>query len=324
MASLYTNEELPTTSEQAIRVFDERYLAGISAEQPPMWAALFGDSVSLGAPRATFPIGMMSTKYTETKEVSGRFKTMAESAFDLRVVEYDNGYEAKLMDLYTQVYAYKKWTEIPSRWVIAEQRHINRNIATLLEAGTDLSPWDSVAFFSATHKANPTGDPSTTFSNYQATPADVTDMSKLLAEVTAMRGVLDENGEKFDVDPDTILVPTAKYEPLKFVLAQNLILQGAATAPTSNPYFGNKFNVIHVPEFTDVNDWYLVDSKLMARLGVPPWLAAKYLAPNDLGLRKFDESSDFFKNSGKIKVASHIWYGFKLVFPHAIRKVVGA
>src|SRR5215831_8300094 len=311
MGSLYTNELLPTTSEQAIRIFDERYLAGISAVQPLTWAEQLGDSVPMGAPRITFPMSLMSTKYLETREVSGRFKTMQEQSFDLRVIEYDAGYEAKLLDLKSNTYAYRKWTEVPSRFLMAEKRHVNRAIATLLEAGTtEISPWDAVAFFSASHKANPTGDPSTTWSNYQASTKDVVNLSNLIDEVTAMQGqVLDENGEKLGADPDTIVVPTPKYEPLKVLLSQAMILQGAATAPTSNPYMG-KFNVVHAPELTDVNDWYLIDSKLMSGQGVPPWLSAKYQAPTDLGLRYFDESSDFFKDSGKIKVSSHIWYGF--------------
>jgi hypothetical protein len=325
MGSLYTNELLPATSEQAIRIFDERYLAGISAVQPPSWAEQFGDSVPLGAPRVTFPIGLMSTKYLETREVSGRFKTMMEEAFDLKVIEYDAGYEAKLLELKTNTYAYRKWAETSSRFLMAEKRHVNRAIATMLETGTvETSPWDNVAFFSAAHKANPTGDPSTTWGNYQATPADCTDLSKLLAEVTAMQGqVLDENGEKLGADPDTILVPTAKYEPLRVLLAQSMVLIGNSTAPISNPYM-SKFNVVHVPELTDVNDWYLIDSKLLAAQGVPAWVAAKYQPAADLGLRYWDESSDFFKDSGKIKVSSHIWYGFRLVFPHAIRLVRGA
>jgi hypothetical protein len=326
MGSLYTNELLPATSEQAIRIFDERYLAGISAVQPPSWAEQFGDSVPLGAPRVTFPIGLMSTKYLETREVSGRFKTMMEEAFDLKVIEYDAGYEAKLLELKTNTYAYRKWSETASRFLIAEKRHVNRAIATMLETGTvETSPWDNVAFFSASHKANPTGDPATTWGNYQGTPTDVVDIAKLTAEVTAMQNsVLDENGEKLGADPDTILVSTPKYEPLRVLLSQAMILgSGTATAPTSNPYMG-KFNVVHSPELTDGDDWYLIDSKLMAAQGVPAWVAAKYQPAADLGLRYWDETSDFFKDSGKIKVSSHIWYGFRLVFPHAIRLVRGA
>lgn len=325
MASLYTNELLPTNSEQAIRVFDERYLAGISHIDPPSWVGELGESVSLDAPRVTFPISFLSTKYVETREVSGRFKTMQDKTFDLKVVEYDAGYEAELIYLKTNVWAYKNWTSVPGRFLNAEKRHVNKAIATLLEAGgTETTPWDSLAFFHTAHKANPGGDPSTTWGNLQSVAADVTDISKIMAEVTAMKGVLDENGEKMPVDPDIIIVPTGKAEAVRFALAQQLILQGAATAPTSNPYFGSRFKVLEIPELTDANDWYLVDSKLMSQHGVPLWVAAKYQAPSDLGLRFFDESSDYFKNTGKIKVSSHIWYGFKLLFPHAIRKVVGA
>jgi hypothetical protein len=327
MASLYTSEQIPTTSEQAIRVFDERYLAAISAAQPPGWAEEFGDMIPMGAPRATFPLGLLSTKYLETKEGSSRFKTMQEESFDLKVVEYDAGYEAKLIDLLdARTFAYRKWQQIPARWVIAEKRHVNRNIVTLLEGGiaTYTTPWDGLNFFSASHKANPTGDPSTTFSNYQSAAADVTDLSKLSAEITAMQGVLDENGENMGVDPTHVMVPTAKYNPLVLTLAKAMALgSGTATAPESNPLFG-KLKVVHCPELTDVNDWYLVDANMIRAMGIPPWVAGKFQPAADLGLRKWDESSDFFKDTGKIKMSSHIWYGFGLVFPHAIRRVVGA
>jgi hypothetical protein len=67
--------------------------------------------------------------------------------------------------------------------------------------------------------------------------------------------------------PDTILCPDSEVEALKNLLAQQMIL-GAATTATSNgavnnPYLG-RFNVIPVKEFTDVDDWYLVDSKMIA------------------------------------------------------------
>jgi hypothetical protein len=325
MGSLYTNELLPANSEQAIRIFDERYLAGISTVQPPSWAEELGEVVSVDAPRVTFPISFLSTKYVETREESGRFKTMQDQTFDLKVIEYDAGYEAELIYLKTNIWAYRNWTNVPGRFLTAEKRHVNRGIATLLEAGTtETTPWDGLAFFSAVHKANPGGDPSTTWSNYQASAKDVTNMSHVMGEITAMKGALDENGEKMPVDPDLIIVPTGKAEALKFALAQQLILAASATAPYSNPYFGSRFRVLEVPELTDVDDWYLVDTKLLKAQGVPLWVAAKYQAPADLGLRYFDESSDYFKNTGKIKVSSHIWMGFKLLFPHAIRRIAGA
>lgn len=325
MALLFTSETLPTSSEQAIREFDERYLAGISAVQPPTWATdIGGDVVPVGAPRVTFPMSFLSVRYLETRDTAGRFKTLGEKSFDVKVAEYDAGIEAKLMDLFLNVFAYAKWSDGPSRLIMAEQQHVLNNIATLLEDTAQTSPWDDLSFFNAAHKANPADGSSTTWSNLQATPADVLDVTKIRDEITAMKDVRDENGQKMQVNPTIIMVPTAKATGLKFVLAQNMIIiPGATSASQTNPY-QSTFTVVENPQLTDVNDWYLIDPAMMQAQGVPPWIAARFMPPDTLGLRTWDESSDFFKESGKIKIGSHIWYGFKLLFPHAIRKVVGA
>ncbi len=107
MPSLFTSEQLPATSEAAIREFNEKYLAVISATPPSSWADRF--VVSVGAPRVTFPIAMMSTKFNETREMSSRFRTMTESEFDLKVSEFDAGYEAKVIDLTSNTFAYRNW-----------------------------------------------------------------------------------------------------------------------------------------------------------------------------------------------------------------------
>lgn len=315
MASLYTNELLPATSEEAIREFNEKYLAVLTAAPAPSWADRF--KIGVGAPRVTFPISLMSTKFQETKEASGTFKSMAEKDFDLKVVEFDAGYEAKALDIRTNAFAYRNWSAVPQRFVTAQARHICKELAALLEAGTsELSPWDGVAFFSASHKANPKYL-TTTFSNFQAVAKSPTTLADLQGEITSMMGVLDENGDKLGVEPDEIWVPTAKAQYVSDYLSQQYIGNGE-----TNPLFG-KLKVVHVPELTDANDWYLVDSKLMA-MGIEPMIAAEYRPSEDLGLRFWDESSDFFKDTGKLKVSNHIWTGFKLVFPHAIRRVTGS
>jgi hypothetical protein len=226
------------------------------------------------------------------------------------------------LDITKNVYAYKKWAQVPSRFVLAEQRHIAKKIAALLEAGESTTCWDGDSFFSASHPANTKDDSAGDFSNYQSsgskTPIDLDDLNE---EVTAMRGVLDENGDKLGVEPDTLLVPTALYQSTYNKYAIQQIVAESSVAAT-NPFYG-KFNVVHVPELTNAKDWYLVDSKLMKSQGLAPWAALRYVVPGSLGLRTFDESSDFFKTSGKLKVSAHIWYGFSLVMPHAIRKIDG-
>lgn len=323
--ALYDISKLPATSQAAIREFDDRYLASIGAAQPPTWSDI-GDLIPTAAPMVTFPVSSFALKYQQT-EGESRFKTLKEKSFDIKTEELDAGYEGKLLDILSQTFAYRNWLLGPQRLTLAEARHRNRSIVTLLEAGESASwPIDGVNFFSASHLSNFNDPASTTWSNYQNSTKDVVSITNLEAEVTLMRGVLDENGEKIGADPDTILVPTAKYQKLVNLLAQNMILEnGTGSAGVTNPFVG-KFNVIHVPELTDADDWYLIDSKLIAATGLVPWISLRWQTPSNSGLalRYFDESSDFFKNTGRIKVSSHIWYGFSLGFPHAIRKVKGA
>lgn len=316
MASLFSNELLPKTSEEALREFNERYLAGITAGPPPDWSQRF--VMGVDAERVTFPISLLNTKFRETKEVQARAKKMAEESFDLRVVEYDDGYEAPLSQILKNVYQYRNWKNAPAAFVKAEARHVSYQLAKLLEAGTTTAcPWDQVNFFSATHLADPKNPTGTTFSNYSSGGTDPASIDNLTTEMTAMRDVRDVNGDKLAVEPDEIWLPTAKFQVVSNLLKKELINGGE-----SNPLLGT-LKPVHVPDLTDVNDFYLVDSKLIAS-GIDPMLAAKYQAPETLGLREWNEDSDFFKDTGKLKVSAHIWYGFALVFPHAIRRVVGA
>jgi hypothetical protein len=272
----------------------------------------------VGAPRTTFPISLMSTKFQETKERSGTFKTLAEKDFDLKVVEFDAGYEAKKMDILSNTFAYRNWSNAPGRFKLAEDRHVARNVASLLENGTAVaSPWDDVAFFDTAHKANPANTSSGTFGNYQSVATDPAVIASLQAEMTQMRLVKDENGDKMGVDPTEIWLPTQKFQLVSDMLSKEYLANGE-----SNPLRG-KLTPVHVPEFTDVNDFYLVDTNMFS-MGIDPVVAANFRPSADLGLRQWNEQSDYFLDTGKLKVAAHIWYGFQLVFPHAIRKIVGA
>jgi hypothetical protein len=330
---LFTTEQLPTTSQAAIREFEDRYLACIGATPPPTWSDL-GDLIPTEAPLVTFPISSLALAYQPTTGEQ-RFKTLKEKSFDLKTDERDVGIQAPLLQILSKVFAYRNWLQGPARMMLAEGRMRNRAIAALLEAG-QTKLWgasianpngiDGANFFSKTHLSDFNNPKSPQWSNFDDSGVDVTDLPSLEPQITAMQGSLDENGEKIGTDPDSILVPTEKFERLKNQLAKDLILNtdGSSFAAESNVFKG-RFNVVHIPEFTDPNDFCLVDSKLRQSTGLPPWISARYMVPNPaLELRNYDETSDFFKDTGDIKISSHLWYGFCLGFPHAIRKVLGA
>lgn len=324
---LYSIDQLPTTDQAAIREFNDRYIAAIGASQPTGWADTLGDLIPTSSPYVTFPVSQLRTQY---KRSTGEhhFKKLVARDFSIKTEEFDDGYQAKLKDLFNKAFAYRNWQLAPGRFVTAEEQFRADSVAALLEAGTSTLCVDGQNFFSTSHPCN-MGDSTVgaAWSNYQSSTKDVVSIANIAAEVTLGKAVKDENGKKLGVKFDTIIVPSEKAEGLQNLLSQNFMLAGGTStsvtsAATSNPYVG-RFNVIEAKELTDPDDWYLVDSKLVAQ-GLAPWASLRETLPASLALRVFDESSDFFKNTGDIKMSSHISYGFGLVFPHAIRLIKGA
>jgi hypothetical protein len=328
----FSVQQLPKTSADAIRVFDERYIAAQAAARPQTWAADLGDVFETDSPDVTFPMSQYMTKYRETQG-ENRAVTMAEASERVKVVEFDSGYEAKLFDITKNVFAYKGWEQAPATFPVAEDRHVVKNIAALLEAGDSTASWDGVNFFATNHPANLSAPNLGTSSNLQTSVKDVLSIPNLEAEITAMRMVKDRNGDKLGVEPDTIGVPTEKFQALVNLMKQDLIAARAGESatvrnpfynPANNPGGNGVLTIVHMMDLTDPDDWYLGDSKLIRMLGLPPWVAMRCIVDPALALRYFDESSDFFKDTGKLKVTSHIWWGFKLLFWQAIRKIKGA
>jgi hypothetical protein len=323
MATLYTHQQLPSSTQEAIRKFDEKYLALISSEAPSGWADRFVATVD--SPLIKYPMSVITARFKATKEQSGLFEGLDGKSFELNVSEFDAGFEAKVFDLLTNVFEWKRWNEGPAILRDAERRHYAWNLARILEAnGT--CPYDDLALFHASHKSNPVKDlavvagdgRANTFSNYQSVAADAADLTVLRTEMTAMRNVRGPDGYKLGVNPTEIWLPTEKFE----AVAQKLNQENLANGET-NPMKG-KLKPVEVPELTDANDWYLVDPALIAK-GFDPMVVNKYTELDArLGMRWLDENSDHFKKTGKIAVSQHIWCGFSVLFPHAIRKVVGS
>lgn len=321
MADLFTIEQLPTTSQAAVREFDDRYIAAQGTFSPSKWFDMMGLFDTTNTPYTTFPINQISLAYQATKGDS-RFKTALEKSIDIKSVEFDEGIEAKLLALFTESFAWKRWQQGPGLLVTAEERFRGKQIATLIEAGETTLSYDGKYFFDDDHPINP-GDVSLgTYDNLQASVKDPISIANIETEISLFRqNCVDENGEKIDFTRVAICVPTPKYEGVKNLLKKEMIA-GAGTESESNPYAGGAIEVVHMPQLTDVNDWYLVATDLISM--IPPWIALKLNVPASLAQRAFDENSDFFKATGKIRYSSHIWYGFGLAFPQAMRKIVGA
>lgn len=310
---LYPHETLPATSQDAFELFLDRYVLAYMMAEPPTWSGRFGAVIPTAVMQAKFPLSILASAFKEFQG-SNRFRTLGEKDFEVKVVEYDDGVEAVWKELQQNVYALRKWASTPERWRKAEARLRNKKIAALLEGGTAAGtcPVDGKAFFDTDHPANLDDATLGTFSNYQSA-AKAPTIDNIIAEITLMQGVLDENGDKLDVEPTHILLPTEKYWATKADLMQARLASGE-----DNPLLG-VLEPVHVPEFDDANDWYLLDAGLAS--DVDPWIDLVHDQPE---LFTWDAESEKRKDTGRVGASRHVWHGYSLVFPHAIRRVAGA
>ncbi len=332
MALLNPATTFPTSSQDALEIFDERYNAAQMLAQVQTWVEELGEVHTTPALSTKYPMSMLALKFEETRASEGRFKTIGEKDCELTVAEYDEGVEIDLIKLLTNTFSAKRWADAPAGLLQAEQIFKSKMIAAALEANTATCGWDDLALFHDAHLCNPKDAGSATFDNLQASTKDVANLANIEAEITLMAdGVLDVNGDKLGVMPTHIGVPVAKFQQLKNLLKQDFVpstaTPGAGTTTMRNPYNDGSLTVVKMDQLTDANDWFLFDANLISR-GVPPWVLAKLALSgpgfDSLTLRRFDETSDHFKKTGKIGVSQRIYYGFKFLHPHAIRLVKGA
>jgi hypothetical protein len=324
MGSVTDNELLPTSIQDAMRLFDYRYEASVGQIPSDAWAEEFGDKVTTDTPLVRFPIGLFTGNYTEFK---GDIRTdeLEDRYADVKTKEYQKGYEVPALDLIQNPIRGRQWAQVPNQFVLAETRFQNALVAAALNGGTSaVNFWDSGYFFATNHPADPQNpDAFTDWSNYQASTIDLTEFvptesDDIVSEVAIMQQIPGIDGLPLGVDPNVLMVPTAKLEITRLAYAKQYLGSGE-----NNPYY-NRFRIVGNPLITSTTA-YLIDTKIMGSLSIPPWAIVEYVPPSPLGqalrLRWFDESSDYFKNTSRLKVSSHIHYSAALLFPHAIRRL---
>lgn len=321
--ALNDNELVPTSVQDAIRIFEERYEASVDQAQPMGWALEFGDKITTDSPLVRFPVGLFSGEYTEFK---GDIRTdeLEDRYADIKTKEYQKGYEVPALDLTINKIRARQWSRVPGQFAIAEVRFQNRIIADALNAG-DSAPnfWDSEDFFDTDHLSDPANPDSTTWKNISEVTVDLTEFDptqadSIVVQVANMQMVPGIDGLPLEADPNVLMVPTSKLEATKLAYGKQFLSSGE-----NNPYF-NRFRIIGNSLITTTTA-YLIDTNLMKSFGVPPWAIVEFVPPGPLGqalkLRWFDQTSDYFKNTGRLKVSSHIHYQGALLFPHAIRRL---
>jgi len=340
-------QEFGASSQRALEEFRLEYNMALATE-PKAWAEMIGNVLPGGGLKETFPINFSANKYRE-KTAQGPANTRSKNV-DISVSkrEFNSGEQIELRRLTGGDFAYiQSWGQLAARMARARIMLRNALVTTLLEAGTS-SYWgydavnyttgiDGQPFWSASHMVNPfdataTLRGSATWSNYQssATPMGA---ANLTAEKATSIQVAGPDGNELSVDYDGVLVPSVLKETTKNLLTiQDFILDAKSTlnsvsnvmGPVKNPHYMSGMDIAVGPELAgtaaSTANYYLLSKAAIAR-GLVPWVIAEDGAED---LRTFDENSDFFKESGEIKVVSHIYINAALLYPHAIRYVKGS
>jgi len=339
-------EEFGASSQRALEEFRMNYNMALAAE-PKVWAEMLGDMMASGSvTKDTYPINLSATRYVKKTAQGAAAETSMN--FDISVTkdEFYAGEEVELRRLVGGDFAHvQSWNRRAERMARARVYLRNALVTSILEAG-ESGYWgssteyatgiDGQPFFSASHKVHPR-DPSkklrgvATWSNFQSSAVPLS-AANLTAEKVYAFQVADPTGHEFGFEYDTMLVPSSLNEVAKNLLTvQDIILDAAnpiagvsvnGFAGVRNPHYQSGMEVVRGPDLAGTSttaDYYLI-SRAGIAAGLFPWVISE---DGSEDLRTWDESSDFYKDTGLIKVTSHIFCAAVLLFPHAIRKVSG-
>lgn len=338
-------EEFGASSQIALQSFRLEYNIAL-ASMPAAWAETIGQMLSDGSMKVTFPISYDATEYTEkTNQNAAANQPLS---FDLEVKQREF-YAAKQIELRRLVkgdFAYvQRWAQSAAEMARARVFLRNYLVTTLLEAGSTTvwgvttnqpSGIDGANFFSASHKINPADANRklrgvATFSNYQssATPLNA---ANLTSEKNYALQVAAPDGRELGIVYDGILYPSALEQTAYNLLkVQDLILDAKATLNTvnnafgqvRNPHFNSGLEMTRAMDLAGTDNtanYYLYSREGIGR-GLPPWVICE--DPTE-EIRLWDETSDFYKSKGEIKIESHVFLNAALAFPHCIRLVKGS
>ena len=340
-------ETFGDASQRMLEEFNVSYMVDFGA-LPDDWTATLGSVLPGGSLKQTFPLDFSAVEYRERTAQNAEAETPQSVDISVSKREFRVAKQADVRRLNDGDFAYvHSWQQGAAQFARARVRLRAALVVALLEAGTT-GYWgssstlatgiDGQPFFSATHKIHPFNPAvkmrgSATYSNYHAAAAPFNG-SNLTAIKAEHLLVPHFDGLELQAEVSDLLLPTVLVEPARLLLTvQDLILDAAATLKSvsnamgggnRNEHFGSGLGRTWAPQLAGTAattaDWYAVSRAAIA-MGFDPWVVAEDAAEEML---TWDQTSEFYKKTGLIKVESKLFTNATLLWPHAIRLVKGA
>lgn len=318
---------------RSLEEFSDRFRTAMVLADPTDWSDL-GLSYTLAnvAGTATFPLPIDAAGYKEFKG-DIKYRRLYERSMSFRTKEWSDGVEEQSRVIESN--DFNGWAEAPSNMAREWKRLPLLMLAALLQGtapGTnapaayvgplldlykdrDSNTASTINLFATTQQANVFDAAVGTFSNLRTTTHAAIASGAFFDDLYAYAAsVVGANGKPLDVSVagSKILTPTTLTREFKHVLETDTLVtaisnagvQGAvsgvvAAAPRKNIDFGQVTGQ-ECKEFSVANGWDQVFFVVLGgNPGLYPWVALSDAAPEE---RVFDKSSEFYKDTNKVKI----------------------
>ena len=312
----------------ALHEFSEEMSEALVLGEITPWATDFGFTRTTDAPKTTFPIPLHALKY---QEYSGdmKYQSLYHRSLSMIGKEWQAGVEEKASII--EAPDFIDWAGAPA--VLAQEwlRLPNEVVAGLLAQDTGNGPvlnfyrdadsgvQENRRMFAADHPYNVLKTSLGTFDNtHECTEAEIADgtvYKELNAKFRAMKGPNGKNlGLQF-LNGGRILNPAALennfFESLKQDTVVRVLTEGVTTQ--KNLYTG--ISNTTADELTRDADFYAFAPK---RNGLHSWVVQTQGSPEE---RIFDKSSEFYRNTNRVKVAYIGSMNAAMALPHGVIRV---
>jgi hypothetical protein len=318
---------------RALEEFSDQFRSALVLTEPDQWDDLgLSYTLASAAGTATFPLPIDAAGY---KEFEGdlKYRRLYTRSMSFRTKQWADGVEEQANVIEND--QFNGFADAPGNMAREWKRLPLLMLASMLQGPTpatvdpaeyvgplldlyrdrDSNTASTINLFADAHPCNVFDTAVGTFDNLRTTSlADIASGAFFDDLYAYSQSVLGPNGKPLDVTVDgtKLLLPTTLTRPFKKVLEQDTLItaisnagvQGAtANVVTSQPRKNIDFGQISgktVREFSVANGWGNVFFAVLG--GNPslyPWVALQDSAPEE---RLFDKSSEFYKNSGKVKI----------------------
>ena len=322
-------ETYGSASQRAVEEFRTEYMVELAA-LPADWVGEFGDVLPGGSLKDTYPLDFSSVEFQERKAQNAAAETPQSAEISVSKREFR---AAKMGDwdrIMRGDFAYlRSWQQGAAQMARGRAKLRASLVTTLLEANgawavsTEFpSGLDGENFFSASHLVNPFKG-ADTFSNYQGTAAPL-NANNLTAEKANMLLVPFFDGLHFAEPATDVLVPTVLSEAARLLLTvQDIILDSTGKAGVRNEHYQSGFGYTAAPQLAGSGataNYYLMSRGIIG-MGFVPWVVAE---DGEEEVLEWNQDSEFYKNTGKIKIEMKTFTAAALLWPHGIRLVAGS